>query len=358
MGSAKDIIDLGRYNLEGEGFFFLKRYSVYDWVDEKRKMREEILHKDTASCLLTAYLFEKSEDAGIPTHYEGLIKNGKVVKFDELNEPTNVMKIKKFDVIKPKFEDGKYDYSVFTGDLADFIVPLEIISRYFLPKGSSIFGRLKRGEITIEDLGLNHYPEPGEELPKPFLDVSTKFEEEDRYINWDEAQRIAGLTEGEVKEIKGNLKKVTNLITKEAEKAGLVYEDGKIEVAGIYIPPRKYHLLKRGFPIADEIGGLDSCRYNYKGIPFSKQVLRDFHKTTSWYSDVEKAKELANIKGIKNWRDLCSSSPQELDLELKSIVSDMYTSVTDGITGRNFFDAPRVGEVAKRYKEWLESHQV
>jgi len=61
------------------------------------------------------------------------------------------------------------------------------------------------------------------------VDVSTKLEATDRYISWKEAKEISGLTEAEIEKLKQATLAVNNLITKEASKAGLVNEDGKIE---------------------------------------------------------------------------------------------------------------------------------
>ena len=103
-------------------------------------------------------------------------------------------------------KDGKlqYDYRVYTPNLRNFLIPLEIIYRNGLPEGSSVFKRLEEGVITIETLGLDHYPRPGERLSKPIFDVSTKLEEADRYLTWDEAREIAGLTAEEVEDIRGS----------------------------------------------------------------------------------------------------------------------------------------------------------
>ncbi len=40
------------------------------------------------------------------------------------------------------------------------MIPLEVIYRNFLPPGSSVFKRLKDGEIKPQDLGLDRIPVP------------------------------------------------------------------------------------------------------------------------------------------------------------------------------------------------------
>ena len=120
-------------------------------------------------------------------------ETGKVVRFKELKRPSNVMEVNLVNVYKPetrKLQEGKlkYDYSLYTSDLKNYLIPLEIIYRNGLPEGSSVFKRLEQGRVTVKDLGLDHYPKAGERLKKPIFDVSTKLEEKDRYVTWEEAR--------------------------------------------------------------------------------------------------------------------------------------------------------------------------
>ncbi|MEM3464754.1 MAG: phosphoribosylaminoimidazolesuccinocarboxamide synthase, partial [Candidatus Bathyarchaeia archaeon] len=162
MGSVKDleVIKKPTKNKMGVGrFHFSDRYSVFDWGE----MPDHIEGKGAALCLMGAYCFERLEEKGIRTHYRGLVDvNGKVVRFDELEKPTNVMEINLVNVYKPKayVKEGKlcYDYSVYTPKLRNFLIPLEIIYRNGLPEGSSVFKRLEQGLVTLEELGLDHYP--------------------------------------------------------------------------------------------------------------------------------------------------------------------------------------------------------
>ena len=166
MGSVKDleVIKKPTKNTMGVGrFHFSDRYSVFDWGE----MPDHIEGKGEALCLMGAYCFEILEKEGVNTHYRGLItREGKLVSFEELEEPTNIMEFNLVNVFKPKmYMNGgrlKYDYSMFTQNLRNYLIPLEIIYRNGLPEGSSIFKRLEQGLITVEELGLDHYPKPGE----------------------------------------------------------------------------------------------------------------------------------------------------------------------------------------------------
>ena len=149
MGSVKDleVIKKPIRDTMGVGrFHFSDRYSVFDWGE----MPDLIEGKGAALCMMGAYCFERLEEKGIRTHYRGLVDNsGRVVRFDELNQPSNVMEINLVNVYRPKahVEDGKlkYDYGIYTSELRNFLIPLEIIYRNGLPEGSSVFKRLEQG---------------------------------------------------------------------------------------------------------------------------------------------------------------------------------------------------------------------
>jgi phosphoribosylaminoimidazole-succinocarboxamide synthase len=109
--------------------------------------------------------------------------------------------------------------------------------------------------------------------------VSTKLEEGDRYLTWREAQQLAGLTDSEIEEVKEVLLKVDETITEIAAKAGLVNEDGKIELA---------FDDKRMLMVADVVGTLDECRFTYQGLHVSKEVARIYYRRTEWAEQMEK----------------------------------------------------------------------
>jgi len=346
MGSVKDleIVKKPTKNTMGVGrFHFSDRYSVFDWGE----MPDHIEGKGAALCLMGAYCFERLEDKGVKTHYRGLVDDkGRVVRFDELKQPSNIMEINLVNVYKPKVyvENGKlvYDYSVYTPKLKNYLIPLEIIYRNGLPEGSSVFKRLEQGLVTLEELGLDHYPKVGEKLAKPIFDVSTKLEEGDRYVSWKEAQKIAGLTDGELEEVKSVLLKVDETITEIASKAGLVNEDGKIELA--FDPLRK-------LMVVDVVGTLDECRFTYNGLHVSKEIARIYYRRTEWAKEVEEAKKKAKGQGIENWKRLVKKEPPKLDPKLKTLITQMYMAAANEITGKNVFDVPKLADIIKVYEK-------
>ena len=347
MGSVKDLEVDKKPTRDSMGvgrFHFSDRYSVFDWGE----MPDLIDRKGEALCMMGAYCFEKLEEKGIRTHYRGLVdRNGKVVRFDELKQSSNVMEINLVNVYKPKaiVREGKlkYDYSAYTSNLKNFLIPLEIIYRNGLPEGSSVFKRLEHGLVTLEDLGLDHYPRAGERLEKPIFDVSTKLEEGDRYVSLAEAQRIAGLTDGELKEVKDLLLKVNDLITQLAARAGLVNEDGKIELG--FDPSRR-------LMVVDVAGTLDECRFTYDGLHVSKEIARQYYRKTNWFRDVEEAKKKAEKEGIEYWKKLVKTKPPKLDPTLKTIISQMYLATANELTKKKMFDAPKLAQIVREYEKY------
>jgi phosphoribosylaminoimidazole-succinocarboxamide synthase len=348
MGSVKDleITKKPTQNAMGVGrFHFSDRYSVFDWGE----MPDHIPSKGAALCLMGAYCFEKLEETGVKTHYRGLIdKTGRLATFKETRQPTSTMEVNLVNVYKPKtrLAQGKveYDYSMYTPNLKNCLIPLEIIYRNGLPEGSSVFKRLEQGKITIQDLGLDHTPKPGERFKKPIFDVSTKLEETDRYVTWEEAKKTAGLTNIELIAVKAVLAKVNDTITEMACHAKLENEDGKIELA---------FDSQRILMVVDVIGTLDECRFTYDGVHVSKEIARQFYKKTQWYPDVEEAKKTAEAKGVKDWRNICKSQPPKLDPALKAIISEMYMAAANETTNRNLFDAPPLAQVIGKYRDYM-----
>jgi phosphoribosylaminoimidazole-succinocarboxamide synthase len=350
MGSVKDLEVIKKPTKTSMGvgrFHFSDRYSVFDWGE----MPDKIGGKGAALCMMGAYCFERLEEKGIKTHYRGLLtEKGETATVEDLKQPTNVMEISLVNVFRPRaFTEGgklEYDYAAFTPNLTNYLIPLEIMYRNGLPEGSSIFKRLEQGVISIQDLALDHYPHPGERLTKPVFDVSTKLEEKDRYLAWEEAQKIAGLTTENVEDVKTLLLSVNKLITQIALKADLENEDGKIELA--FDPDRR-------LMVVDVVGTLDECRFTYKGLHVSKEIARQFYRKTSWYNDVEEAKKNAELEGIKDWKKLCGTSPPKLDPTLKTVISEMYMATSNELTEQKIFDVPSLAEIVEKHRRCFSS---
>ena len=342
MGSVKDLVVLEEPKKDKEGageFIFSDRYSVFDWGE----MPDLIEGKGKAICIMGAYFFEKLEkEGGVKTHYEGVIdpEDGKLKKLSEVKNPPDRMRIKLLRVIKPAFRNGKYDYSAYKTERGNFLIPLEIIYRNSLPEGSSVFRRLREGKLKLEDLGLSEMPKPGQKLEKPVIDVSTKLEEIDRYISWEEAKEISGLSDEEVQKLRELSLLANELITKRTSEVGISNEDGKFEFG--FSPEREIIFV-------DVLGTPDECRFIFQGMQISKEILRKFYRNTPWYEEIEEAKR----KDPVNWRKLVKSPPPPLPSDLKNFVSELYMSCCNEITGREWFKVQDLSSIVSALKSYF-----
>ncbi|WP_202319909.1 phosphoribosylaminoimidazolesuccinocarboxamide synthase [Archaeoglobus neptunius] len=331
MGSVKDLVVIKEPgdSLGIGRFIFSDRYSVFDYGE----MPDKIEDKGKALCMVSAYFFEKLEEMGIKTHYAGLVEDGRIRRFDEVESAVNEMEIKLVRVVRP----SNGDYTVFKRLGGNFLIPLEVIYRNSVPEGSSLLRRIENGEVSPEDFGLSRI-KPGEKLEKPVVDFSTKLEDVDRYLNHREAMEVSGLERWEFENLKELVIRVDELITREVAKAGLENEDGKIEVA---------FDENRRLMIVDAVGTPDECRFSMGKFEVSKELLRRYYRKTDWYARVQAC------KGKKGWRELVGRPPN-LPENVKRGISDLYRAFCNEVTGRKLFDVPKLKEVVAGLEEVFE----
>lgn len=337
MGSVKDLKTLqpATKSEYGQGIFsFSDRYSVFDWGE----MPDTIPFKGAATAILGAYFFEKLESLGYETHYIGLMEDNKPLPVSMLTKPSDSMMIDLVNVYPPPVNQGIYDYSGYSQVDYNLLIPLEIIYRNFLPKGSSVFKRLSKGEIHYTDLGVDAEPQPDAQLKTPFIDFSTKLEITDRYISRSEAQDISGLDDVEMDSLASITLSINNLITSEYKKINAINLDGKIEAA---------KNEQGDIVLVDVLGTLDECRFELNGLHLSKEVARMYYRNSDWFHETERSKE----QDRQNWKKICKLQPQPLPERFKFLLSQMYCKVTNEITEREWFDVPfSLNEIVEEIK--------
>ncbi|MBC7187719.1 MAG: phosphoribosylaminoimidazolesuccinocarboxamide synthase [Calditrichaeota bacterium] len=339
MGSVKDlrVVTPPQGHQPGTGIFeFSDRYSVFDWGE----MPDHIAHKGEALCLIGAYFFEKAEAMGMATHYRGLVENGRTLRLAELSAPAKAMEVALLNVVRPTLKGHVYDYSAYGPHLCNFLLPLEVIFRNTLPPGSSVFKRLQQGSLTLAELGLTHPPQPGQVLEAPILDVSTKLEKTDRYLSWAEAQQIAGLSDEELAELRTTALRLNEMITTEAQRMGLVHEDGKVEFG---------FDERRRLMVVDVMGTPDECRFTMDGVPVSKEVARIFYRTTAWFQEVDAAKKHDPV----GWKAAVNADPPPLPPRLAELISFVYQGFCNELTGRQWFDCPPLSQTVAEIRSML-----
>ncbi len=329
-GSVKDIYqDNNTHNLF---FHFSDRYSIFDWGE----MPDKIESKGKALSVMGAFFFkyfsepnnwmniEASENKKSLKILSHLKEKGLNSHFIKLNSDFE-LEVKKVDVIRPSAlvignkKTWKYNYNQSSKNC---LIPLEVIFRFGMPKGSSLSKRLMNN-LYIKEIGLEETPKEGELFKEVIVEFSTKLEPEDRYINYQEAQQISGMTDDEFK----NLCEMTKLIAKQVsmifKKLEIEVWDGKFEFA---------FDEKRELILVDSIG-LDELRLQYKDKILSKEFLRQYYRQSTWYQALEKSKEYAKSHPLKNWKEYClkelNSAPTPLPSELKLKAQNLYTYIAN-----------------------------
>lgn len=326
-------------------FYFTDAYSVFDWGE----MPDPIPNKGASLCVMGADNFERLEAEGILTHYQGVVieedENGeKPVALSTAwesvaageAEPPREMAIALTQVPDLPYADGEYDYEMYHEAAGEnYLVPLEVVFRNTVPVGSSLRSRTEPAE-----LGLDHdvWPDETVELPEPVVEFSTKYEEQDRYLDRSEADEIAGVAA--LEDLEQLAREVNEVVTERAAEAGFVHEDGKIEVM--------YH--DGELRVADVVGTFDENRFSYDGQEVSKEVVRQWYKREQpeWVEAVGKAKHEVAERDVADWRPLCSVDPIELPDEVLQTVSDLYTGGANAYTRQEWFGAPPLGTVVDR----------
>lgn len=336
-GSVKDIYSLPEDTTKAV-FVFSNRFSVLDYG----VMPDELPGHGDARCITAAYIFEQLEAQGIHTHYVGVLDHhGDIVHTNGLEKPTNRMVVHNFGVLMPReiTREGAfvgYDYADYAGHPENVMVPLELIWRNALPKGSSVFKRLKEGSLTREQLGLTEMPKPGARLDSPLYDVSTKYEKRggDKYLTWEQAREIACLREAELTSVRGLLGVVGKAVTEIFLERGISVEDGKIEMAyGKMAANGQRRLI-----IADAVT-LDEIRATYKGGEISKEVQRELYREE--HPDWVKAIQEAKAARVPNIRAAVPTAPLLSD-KTKSVLETIDWFVVNALLGRELYPSVEI----------------
>ncbi len=305
-------------------FVFTDAYSVFDWG----RMPDPIPEKGASLCTMGAFNFELLEDAGIATHYRGVVDGDDVVALEDAASPPWEMAIDLTQVPELPHEGRDYEYEAYHAEAGgNYLVPLEIVFRNRVPVGSSLRRRTDPADHGID---LAEWPEGAVDLEEPIVEFSTKYEEGDRYLDREEADYIAGVAE--IEALEALALEVNRVVTERAESADLVHEDGKIEC--LYYDGE--------IRVADVVGTFDENRFSYEGTQLSKEVLRQYHKRSQpeWVEAVDDAKARAKERDVADWKSLCDVEPEPLEAEVVATARDLYCAGTDAYTGMEIFDAP------------------
>ncbi|WP_413943195.1 phosphoribosylaminoimidazolesuccinocarboxamide synthase [Bdellovibrio sp. HCB-162] len=308
-GSVKDL-----YKNEAHLVFqYSNRYSIFDWGE----MPDEVPYKGEALASMAASFFEYLAKKGIPSHFISSVA-------------ANAIEVQSVNVLRPKWIEGRYDYSIYEDVPTNCLVPLEVIFRKHLGQGNSLEGRLKKNPDYLEDLGLETIPSGEASFTPPLIEFSTKLESSDRYLTRQEIAEMEILSHEELRNLRTETQTVAMELDKLFASFGVKLWDGKLEYAfGNKGPSGARTLL-----LVDSIGP-DELRLTYEGLPLSKEFLRQLYRNTSWSDAVKKAKDLAQERKTQDWKSICAKelgeTPKSLSKEQIEVSSLLYQALANEI---------------------------
>lgn len=373
-GSVKNVgcVRPPRGSTEGLYVFeFTDDYSVFDYG----KMPDKIRGKGSALAGMTAFLFEELENpaawkkiaksrglwerfdtdgtasrvfrsqtgrqvvsTGIRTHYMGLLdRQGKPRRLSELEEPSNRILVRAVPVVKPipLSIHGRpvWDYRAIRSGMPQYLIPLEIVFRFGLPKGSSLLDRVRESPAYAQEVGLDGLPEEGQWLRRPVIEFSTKLEPSDRYLSFERAFEISGLDGAQFGELVDRALLVALFLFGLLRDRGLELWDGKLE----FVKSRS------GILLADTITP-DELRILCGSTQISKEPLRQYYKREDreFLGAIQEAKQEGASSRSMRARILqrLGRPPKPLDPGFRQTVEQMYQAITHRVTGSDLFRSP------------------
>ena len=301
---------------EGVGIFeFTDDYSIFHYG----KMPDQIPGKGEALCRMAVANFEMLKAHDVETHFLRFL-------------PPNRIEFRLLRVLNP-------DHGELYRDVRNCLIPLQVIFRNSLPPGSSVFRRLDSNEISLSCLGLSQVPRPGDVLPYPAIEFTTKLEEIDRFVSEHTAQEIALLSDDQMRRIKELAMTIDNLLTQRATSVGLSHGDGKVEF-GIGVDGK--------IILVDAAGTADENRFLLDGFHVGKQILRDY------YAKIDLGAQVRHWAAIHlprdQWPRLHSVPPSFIPP-----VSAMYRALTERWTGESIWGGPSLEEAIASVQDVQEA---
>ncbi|GAB4015579.1 MAG: phosphoribosylaminoimidazolesuccinocarboxamide synthase [Bdellovibrio sp.] len=337
LGSVKDLYQTADEKLI---FLFSDRYSVFDWGE----MPDHLVGKGVALTRIAHLFFDQFRKAefwqnlsfhpstlleefrlnGAKHHYYfPVLENG-----EEGNYKDNIrgLKVEPVQVLRPPYNEAKneYDYSQYIKKPQNCLVPLEMIFRFGLTPGSSIFDRLDN-QHYLSELGYSKEQlTTSAHFSSPLLEFSTKLESRDRYLTYSEAKVISGCDDSEWVRMNETIELFATGIQYIFSNIGITLVDGKIEMA-FYQKNSERH-----FMLVDSIGP-DELRLHFEGHELSKECLRTFYRKDPWFAATKEAKNIADQQGRRDWKTICREiyppGPQHLPQELKTAIEMLYRTI-------------------------------
>ncbi|MFN3697434.1 MAG: phosphoribosylaminoimidazolesuccinocarboxamide synthase [Pseudobdellovibrio sp.] len=335
-GEMPDLVPFKGECLNLMGFSFFKYLSdPKNWLKLKDDLFNTHFDQDFLDYILSCNEYIKLSDFGLKHHCQELIDSD--LRPTNLPNMTNKMRVQRIQVLKPSKTLHSWDYSQYQHlKPVMALVPLEVMYRFGLPSGNSLSQRFISNPKYLDQYSLSEIPKENVFLKKPLIDFSTKLEPGDRYLTYEQAQTLAGLTQDEMQSLQNLTLLIGLILWNLHRKAGLELWDGKLEFAFVKSDSGKTSKTSkvsshdsREFMLVDSIG-LDEMRILDRGQKISKDFLRDYYRSTQWYENLYKSKA-ESIDFKKHCLSVYKSEPEKLPQQVLNRVIDLYRCYTNAI---------------------------
>lgn len=366
-------------------FHFTDDYSVFDWG----KMPDKIANKGKSLTLLGAHIFDElskpefwaalpdsphlkkfSSDyltqrwqhlsfsgdqgltkVGLSSHFAGLTDlNRKTLLLNRealglYGNMDTLMKVIRAQVNwpSPKILFGQniyfYDQENYS-PLSRRLIPLEVVFRFGMGKGSSLSKRLVENPGYIHQLGFPAKPAADEWFDHPIIEFFSKLEPKDRFLSWQEASMLSGLNAALFEDLIETAIDIALALHHMFAQKDLELWDGKLEF--VLVPKRRSgdDDQQAKLLLADSIGP-DELRLIYRGQQLSKEFIRQYYRGTSWVEALQKAQEIAADEPGRDWKEIClndlKQAPPPLSPQMKSVVDKLYGVIANHLLGKTIF---------------------
>ena len=256
--------------------------------------------KSDSKSLLQQFLAQ-----GAPTHHIGMInqETGTVFKDSFPPQVSPFVLVEKFNIIKPtpiSYRDNHFwDYSPYKGQ-TKHVIPLENIVRFGITSGSSIYRNYlhmdeKQRRIFLKELGVDELP-LWRFFPVPIVDFTSKYEPEDRSLNYQEALHISGCRGEQFLEIIQMSLLGSFMVKHFFKRVDLTLWDIKWELAKkgkqlAFVDTIDTDSVRVTCTVSDDDGEIF--------VHFNKQAMRDYYKImhADWFEAINAAKAAASTHG-------------------------------------------------------------
>jgi len=294
-GKVKEVYEVSDTELE---FHFTDQISVFDKV-----IPSLVPHKGETLCRTSAHWFRVAESMGVKSHFLRVLDGDR-------------MRVRRVEII--------HDYAKITAKTTNFLIPLEVIARYYV--AGSLHDRLQKRRLRPEELGFarGHEPRYGEALPQPFVEATTKLEAVDRELTLEEALRISSLSRDEYGELQQLVLRIDERMNVDVRNRGLIHVDGKKEFA---FDEHRELMVIDTFGTADEDRFWDLAAYEAgKQVELSKEFVRQHYRQTGYHE------ALMDARAADREEPEIPALPEDVLRQ----VSDLYVSLFERITGETF----------------------